>query len=71
MKFVGPDDFARLAKYLSPADGALTSIFAATSWKVWTEKNNGGAYLIPLRKIEAPGETGNNAKLVGGVLGYW
>ena len=64
MKFVGPDDLARLGKYLSPADGVLISIFAATSRKAWTEKDNyGGACLIPFSKIEALSEIGNNAKL--------
>jgi hypothetical protein len=70
MKFVGPDDLIRLDKYISPADGALTSICAAASRKVWTEEQNyGGAYLIPFSKVEALSETGNS-KTCGGVVGY-
>ena len=59
IKFVGPDNLARLDDpgILSPAEGALTSLFAATSPKIWGEREKyGGAYLVPFGEIEIPGE---------------
>lgn len=63
---MGADNLAMLddPEVLSPAEGALTSIFAATSLKVWVEKEKyGGAYLVPFGKIETPSENGQNAEL--------
>ena len=55
---------ARLDESLSPAEGALTSLFAATSPKVWGERETyGGAYLVPFSKLEAPSENAQNAEL--------
>jgi hypothetical protein len=53
-----------LEKSISPAEGALTSLFAATSAKVWNEKEvYGGAYLMPFGKIELPSENAQNEEL--------
>lgn len=55
---------ARLDESLSPAEGALTSLFAATSPKVWRDKETyGGAYLVPFGKLETPSQNAQNAEL--------
>lgn len=64
IKFVGQENLARLDDSLSPAEGALTSLFAATSPKVWSEKERyGGAYLVLFGDIEMPSENAMNAEL--------
>lgn len=48
----------------SPLEGALTSLFAATSPKIWISKERyGGAYLVPFGKIEAPDANGQSSEL--------
>lgn len=45
-------------------EGAITSLFAATSPQVWASRNSyGGAYLIPFGMVETPSENGQNAEL--------
>jgi hypothetical protein len=64
IKFVGQENLARLDESLSPPEGALTSLFVATSPKVWSEKEMyGGAYLVPFGKLETPSENAQNEAL--------
>ena len=54
----------RLKGALTPHQGALTSLFAATSPKIWASKNEyEGAYLVPFGKLETPSENAQNAEL--------
>ena len=49
---------------LMPKDGSLNTLFAATSPDVWANKKEyGGAYLMPLGKIEVPSEDAQNKAL--------
>ena len=64
INFVGPDNLSMLDEALSPIDGALTPLFAATNNIVWIEKDKyGGAYLMPFGVIEEPSENARNPQL--------
>lgn len=48
----------------TPMEGAMTTLFAATNSRVWTEKEMlGGTYLVPPGKVEVPVGNGNNDEL--------
>ncbi|KAJ7582159.1 short-chain dehydrogenase [Mycena floridula] len=60
--FIGKGDV--LAQALSPFDGALTAMLAATDPIVWEERERyGGAYLLPFGIITEPSENAQNAEL--------
>jgi hypothetical protein len=64
IKFVGPDNLSRLDNSLSPLEGAMTSLFAATHPIVWTERGKfKGAYLMPYGVVESPSEDATNPRL--------
>lgn len=64
INFVGPDNISRLDEALTPIDGALTPLFAATNDIVWVEKEKyGGAYLMPFGVISEPSENAQNPDL--------
>ena len=49
---------------MTPIEGAATTLFAATSPRVWEERKEfAGAYLIPPGKIEVPVGNGGNDEL--------
>jgi hypothetical protein len=49
---------------LTPLEGAMTSLFAATSPVVWEEREKyGGEYLMPFGAVETPSEDAQNAEL--------
>lgn len=51
-----------MASSLTPLEGALTSLYAATNPAVWEKKAEfGGAYLMPFG-VPSPGDTSENAK---------
>lgn len=57
-------DPSRLDAALDPIDGAITSLFAATSSVVSQEKERyGGAYLEPFGKLVEPNENAGNEDL--------
>ncbi|KAJ7581848.1 short-chain dehydrogenase, partial [Mycena floridula] len=62
--FFGGEEEDVLAQALSPFDGALTAMFAATDPIVWEEREQyGGAYLLPFGIITEPSENAQNAEL--------
>jgi len=64
IKFVSPDNLSRLDNSLSPLEGAMTSLFAATHPIIWAEKERfKGAYLMPYGVVESPGEEAMNPRL--------
>jgi len=64
INFVGQDNLSMLDETLSPIDGSLTPLFAATDNIVWTKKEKySGAYLMPFGVIEEPSENARNPKL--------
>ena len=49
---------------MTPMQGAITMLFAATSPSVWAEKEQfGGSYLVPPGKTEAPVGNGSDDEL--------
>jgi hypothetical protein len=64
IKLVGPENQQMLEGKMTPMEGAMNSLFAATSPTVWANKEVfGGAYLIPHGKIETPVGNGQNDEL--------
>ncbi|RDW87995.1 hypothetical protein BP6252_00027 [Coleophoma cylindrospora] len=64
IKMVRPENQQAFAQRMSPPDGALNTLFAATNPEVWEKKEKfGGAYLVPHGKIEEPIGNGANDKL--------
>ncbi|KZP16710.1 short-chain dehydrogenase [Athelia psychrophila] len=63
INFVG-ENVALLDNTLTPLEGALTPLFAATNQIVWVEKEKyGGAYLMPFGVIEEASDNGRNTQL--------
>ncbi|KAJ7599508.1 NAD-P-binding protein [Mycena floridula] len=64
IRWIGPENVGVLETSLSPLDGALTALFAATDPIVWKERDRyAGAYLTPYGVISTPSEPAQNVEL--------
>jgi len=63
VKFVG-ENVSLLDESMEPVEGAMTSLFAATSPKVWQERDRyGGAYLMPFGVVVEESENARDEHL--------